>query len=99
MNKNIAFIYSRYFPFGGGVANAAKSLAEALAKEGNKVTFYTIHSGRSTLSSRQIIAGVHIDRIRIPSIVFKVLRVKSEEKKIKMIGTLIGLYSAYKKKT
>ena len=55
MNKNIGFIYSRYYPQGGGVANATKNFAEALAKDGNDVTVYTIIPFRSNLLKNEIV--------------------------------------------
>lgn len=66
MSKNYAFIYSRYYPLGGGVANASKNFAEALVKDGNKVTMFTMLPGRSKLPRKEVINGVTVRRFKFP---------------------------------
>lgn len=65
MSLNIAFIYSAYYPINSGVANASKNLAEALVKNGDDVTFYTIIPFRSKLPVKEDVNGVKVIRIRI----------------------------------
>jgi glycosyltransferase involved in cell wall biosynthesis len=65
MSLKIAFIYSSYYPINSGVSNASKNLAEALVKNGDDITFYTIIPFRSKLKNKEIVNGVKVIRLRI----------------------------------
>ena len=58
---NILFILENYYPNIGGVETLFKSLCEALAKSGHKITVYT-NKFDSTLKSKEEINGVKIIR-------------------------------------
>ena len=76
--KKIVIITSAYHPTSGGVANATKGFAEALAEFGCETHILTFKSFRSKLTSQEVINKVFIHRITLVGKIFKLLRVVSK---------------------